>query len=493
MEILFYRASLEINIVTQIISTMAERLIKSLSHFFSPIALAPGEKAKRLLFGFGAIAAVLAFFITSVVQFFQAGFFFGFFLLTAGSGLVVCVLVFRNQRNLTNLYRIFMLLLGILSVYLLATSGPHGYKALWIFIFPPVVFYLLDRHEALLYTGIFFLYALIFLLLQDNFSWTVHHDTGFKFIFLCSFFILGTISCALETGKHLCQQGMGKKQLRLERDKNKLIEAKKTAESAIRAKKEFLANMSHELRTPLNHITGFTELIVDQKFGELNETQREYLNYVLQSSKYLLAMINDILDLKRLETGKLELKISEININTLLETSLTMIRERALDHGIQVSMKIDSVPETIRGDQRKLQQVMYNLLSNAAKFTPAGGSVTVSAQWVETYIRRISRKGGAEVLGLNQKPEQTETPAGMERRSCVEFVVTDNGIGIKPADLDRIFNRFEQADGSSRKKFQGTGLGLSLCKSYVELHDGRIWAESGGEGQGSIFRFLIPV
>ena len=472
---------------------MAERLIKSLNHFFSPITLAPGEKAKRLLFGLGTIAAGLSFFIASVVQFFQADFFCGIFLLTAGSGLVFCVLVFRNQRNLTNIYRTIMLSLGILFVYLLATSGPHGHKALWSFIFPPAVFYLLNRREALLYTGIFFLYALIFLILQNNFSWTVHHDTGFKFVFLCSFFILGTISCALESDKHLYAQGMRKKQLRLEREKNKLIEAKKTAEAAIRAKKEFLANMSHELRTPLNHINGFTELIVDQKFGELNKIQTEYLNDALQSSKYLLALINDILDLKKMETGKPELKISEININTLLETSLTMIRERALDHGIQVSMKIDRVPETIMGDQRKLQQVMYNLLSNAAKFTPAGGSVTVSAQWVEKYFGRNSRRDGAEVLALNQKPEQTEAPAGMERRSCVEFVVADSGIGINPADLERIFNRFEQADGSSQKKFQGIGLGLSLSKRYVELHDGRIWAESGGEGQGSVFRFLIPV
>jgi signal transduction histidine kinase len=472
---------------------MAERLFKSLSHFFSPIVPAPGEKKKRLLFGFSTIAAVLAFIIASVILFFQAGFFFGFFLLTAGGSLGVCVLIYRNQRNLSNIYRIIMLLLGISFVYLLATSGPHGYKAMWIFIFPPAVFYLMDRYEALLYTGIFFLYALIFLLLQDNFPWIVHHDSEFKFIFLCSFFMLATISYALEAGKHLCQPGMGEKQLPLERDENKLIEAKKTSESAIRAKNEFLANMSHELRTPLNHITGFTELIVDQKFGELNETQREYLNDALQSSKYLLALINDILDLKRMETSKLELKVSEININTILESSLTMIRERALDHGIQVTMKNDCVPETIRGDQRKLQQVMYNLLSNATKFTPAGGTVTISAQSVEKYCRRNSRKGGAKILWLAQKPEQIEAPAGMERRPCVEFSVADNGIGIKPADLERIFNRFEQADGSSRKKFQGTGLGLYLSKRYVELHDGRIWAESGGEGQGSVFRFLIPV
>jgi len=286
---------------------------------------------------------------------------------------------------------------------------------------------------------------------------------------------------------------MGKKQLRQVRETKKLIEAKRKAESAIRAKSEFLANMSHELRTPLNHITGFTELVVDQKFGKLNEIQKEYLNDALQSSRYLLALINDMLDLKKVETGELELEISDINVNTLLESCLTIIREKALSNGLQVSMKIGAVPKKFRADLPKLKQVIYNLLTNAAKFTPDGGAVSVSAHWVDRKLQSGRRNSDAKRVWLVPNSEQIDTPAAMAGNGYVEFAVADSGIGIKPADQERIFNRFEQADGSSRKKFQGTGLGLSLSKSLVELHGGRIWVESEGEGKGSTFRFQIPV
>jgi signal transduction histidine kinase len=286
---------------------------------------------------------------------------------------------------------------------------------------------------------------------------------------------------------------MGKKQLRLKRETKKLIEAKKKAESAIRVKTEFLANMSHELRTPLNHITGFTELVVDQKFGKLNEIQKEYLNDALQSSRYLLALINDLLDLKKVETGVLELEFSDIDVNALLESCLTMIREKALCNGLQVSLKIDGVPKKFRADRRKLKQVIYNLLTNAAKFTPDGGAVRVSAHWVDRKLQLGRCNGDAKGVWAIPNSEQTDMPAAMACQGYVEFAVADSGIGIKPADRERIFNRFEQADGSSRKKYQGTGLGLSLSKSLVELHGGRIWAESEGEGKGSTFRFQIPV
>jgi signal transduction histidine kinase len=286
---------------------------------------------------------------------------------------------------------------------------------------------------------------------------------------------------------------MGKRQLRSERETKKLIEAKKKAESAIRAKSEFLANVSHELRTPLNHITGFTELVVDQKFGKLNEIQKEYLNDVLQSSRYLLALINDLLDLKKVETGVLELEFSDINVNTLLESCLTMITEKALCNGLQVSMKMDGVPKKFRADRRKLKQVIYNLLTNAAKFTPDGGAVRVSAHWVDRKLQSGRRNGDAKGVWVTPNSEQTDMPAAMACKGYVEFAVADSGIGIKPADRERIFNRFEQVDGSPRKKYQGAGLGLSLSKSLVELHGGRIWAESEGEGKGSTFRFQIPV
>jgi signal transduction histidine kinase len=250
--------------------------------------------------------------------------------------------------------------------------------------------------------------------------------------------------------------------------------------------------MSHELRTPLNHMIGFTELVVDQKFGKLNQTQKEYLNDALQSSKYLFALINDILDLKKIETGDLELVISDIDIITLLENSLTMIRERALNHGIHVSIDMNGVPMTLKADQDKLTLVLYNLLSNAAKFTPDGGVVTVSAKTTELNCRRSDHKDGVKSSWTIQTPGDSETSADVEPRKCVEFVVADSGVGINPADLERIFEHFEQADGSSRKRFQGAGLGLSLSKRYVELHGGRIWADSEGDGKGSTFSFVLP-
>ena len=388
--------------------------------------------------------------------------------------------------------KVLIMLLGCFLIYLLITTGPYGYKVFWFFIYPPVAFYLLGRNLASLFTGIFFAVALTFLLFQEHFSWVYQYDAEFKFIFLPSFLIIGLISFVFEKTKCRYQQDIDNNKLLLTQERNKVIEAEKSIMSIISAKSEFLANMSHELRTPLNHMIGFTELVVDQKFGKLNQTQREYLNDALHSSKYLFALINDILDLKRLETGKLELVISEIDIKTFLEDSLTMIRERSLNHGIQISYNIDSAPTTLRADQSKLQQVMYNLLSNAAKFTPDGGEVTISARRLELNCRRVYLNDGAQIVWTIQDREPPEMSADLESRPCVEFMVVDNGIGIRPGDQERIFKRFEQADGSSRKKFQGTGLGLSLSKRYVELHGGRIWAESDGEGRGSTFKFVIP-
>jgi len=245
------------------------------------------------------------------------------------------------------------------------------------------------------------------------------------------------------------------------------------AESANRAKSEFLANMSHELRTPLNHIIGFTELVLDKSFGDLNETQAEYLGDVRDSSFHLLSLINDILDLSKVESGKLELHTSHIKLPELIENSHTMIKEKALKHGIAVTIHLNGIPETIVADERILKQIMYNLLSNSVKFTPDGGEVTVTARSCQ-----IENASSAN--------------SNSDNSPYVEISVADNGIGLTPEDLDRIFNPFEQAETSSNKRFQGTGLGLSLTKNMIELHSGKIWVESDGEGKGSVFRFTIP-
>jgi signal transduction histidine kinase len=253
--------------------------------------------------------------------------------------------------------------------------------------------------------------------------------------------------------------------------------SKESAEAANQAKSEFLANMSHELRTPLNHIIGFTELLVDKNFGDLNEVQEEYLNDVLESSRHLLSLINDILDLSKVEAGKSELEPSNVDVRAVLDNSLIMVKEKAIKHGIQIqlSTNFDSTSKAIWADERKLKKILYNLLSNAVKFTPEGGSITLAAKPISGFgIRNSELKGE-------------------EKQSAIEVSVSDTGIGIKPEDQARIFNTFEQADGSVKKKYQGTGLGLSLVKKLVELHGGQIRAESEGDGKGATFSFIIPV
>ena len=278
----------------------------------------------------------------------------------------------------------------------------------------------------------------------------------------------------------------------LENKNSELKLAARQAQESDRMKSEFLANMSHELRTPLNHIIGFTELVVDKKFGDLNKIQQEYLNDVLQSSNHLLSLINEILDLSRVEAGKFNLVFSDVNIHRLLKNSLNMVKEKARKHEIQLSLRIDPAIEKLKADERRLKQVMYNLLSNAVKFTPDGGAVNVSVQLVEQKSRPSRRRNDAGSYQIMLDSMQTNGPDSSELIKCAEFIVSDTGIGISTEDQKRIFNRFEQADGSTRKKYKGTGLGLSLCKNLVEMHGGHIGAVSEGMDKGSIFRFVIP-
>jgi PAS domain S-box-containing protein len=272
-----------------------------------------------------------------------------------------------------------------------------------------------------------------------------------------------------------------------------LKQAKETSEVASRTKSEFLANMSHELRTPLNHIIGFTELVVDKRFGDLNETQEEYLVDVLDSSKHLLLLINDILDLSKVEAGKLELEASGIDPRILIDNSLLMFKEKFFKHGIELSTDVDHIPETITADERKLKQILYNLLSNAVKFTSDGGKVCLSAKMVDCIVRPGLRSGDPESLQIIAGGNGMGEIKGKKHRKCVKFSVSDTGIGIKPEDQERIFSPFEQVEGSASRKYQGTGLGLSLTKKLVELHGGKIWVKSEGEGKGSTFSFSIPV
>ena len=230
-------------------------------------------------------------------------------------------------------------------------------------------------------------------------------------------------------------------------------------ETVSRHKSEFLANMSHELRTPLNAIIGFSEVLHERMFGELNEQQASYVQDVLVAGRHLLSLINDILDLSKVEAGRMELELEQISLPETLRSGLTMQAEHATRGGVTIDLKVEPEEILVEADERKVRQVVFNLLSNALKFTPPGGRIDVSAA---------------------------------QRDGVVEVAVADSGSGIAADELELIFEEFQQARGDAAKRQEGTGLGLPLSRKFIELHGGRLWAESV-EGSGSTFRFTLPV
>jgi signal transduction histidine kinase len=228
-------------------------------------------------------------------------------------------------------------------------------------------------------------------------------------------------------------------------------------EATSRHKSEFLASMSHELRTPLNAIIGFSQVLHERMFGDVNNKQEEYLDDILTSANHLLSLINDVLDLSKVEAGQVELDVAPFSLQDALERGVVMVRERATTTGVQIGVAASADVDMVEGDERRIRQVIFNLLSNAVKFTPAGGSVDVSAAQVNGEVR---------------------------------VSVADTGPGLAAADRVRIFEEFQQTEAGLAQR-EGTGLGLALSKRLVELHGGRIWVDSE-LGKGSTFVFTLP-
>jgi two-component system CheB/CheR fusion protein len=220
--------------------------------------------------------------------------------------------------------------------------------------------------------------------------------------------------------------------------------------------------MSHELRTPLNSINGFSEVLYDETFGPLNEKQKKYVNNVLTSGKHLLLLINQILDMAKVEAGKMKLSLSSLPMKTLLNDISMLVADMVSKKKIEMSLEIAEGLPNIEADELKVKEIIYNLFSNAVKFTPEGGKIG---------MRASARKADSEI----------------------EVVVWDTGVGIAPENMEKIFEGFFRVDTPYSRVTEGTGLGLPLSKKLVELHGGKLFVESEGLDRGTLVRFTLPI
>ena len=273
-------------------------------------------------------------------------------------------------------------------------------------------------------------------------------------------------------------------QQQVEERTQQLQEATRRAEDASRHKSAFLANMSHELRTPLNAILGFADLLRDQMSGPLTEKQARYANHIQTSGRHLLALINDLLDLSKVEAGKLTLRPEPFNLSEALAAAVYEIHPLADAKRLTLTLDADTAPATLIADPIRFKQILHNLLSNAIKFSPEDGRVAVTARCASSVERRA----------LSVDPQSLHAPPStLHPEDLVEIAVTDTGIGIAAEQLSKLFQRFTQLETVTTKQFQGTGLGLALTKQLVELHGGTIEAASLGEGHGSTFTVCLPL
>jgi signal transduction histidine kinase len=438
------------------------------------------ERSRRLMALLVAFISVPALFGFSIYHLTAGVFTSGLVILPLGVSMAMAPFQLRSIREAKNVFRANLVLGGLMLAYVFFISPPHGHEALWLYVYPVTCFFLLGKKEGLLFSLTLFGISMLIVAYFTLSPPPVPFDSSFLGRFSLVYLMLCGCSYSYESVRTMFRKKMEQKQQELMQEKEKLAVSKRAAEAASAAKSEFLANMSHELRTPLNHIIGFTQLLTDDRAGRISDQQKEYLEYVLQSGNHLLSLISSMLDLIHMEKGRLRLDRSEVDLKRLLEDTLLAARQDATSGAVRLTWDLGELPAVIVADERKIRQVVQNLLSNAVKFTPEGGAVHLTAL----------RKAAANVQD-SASPRMKEGLTGL-RGECIEITVSDTGIGIDRKYLEKIFDPFEQVESSASRKYKGSGLGLALTRSFTELHGGKVWAESEGEGKGSMFRVVIP-
>jgi signal transduction histidine kinase len=405
----------------------------------------------------------------------------------------------HKDKVFTYLFSAMSVLFAFILVYVIGYRN-ELYKMPWAFLLPVVAIHGLGPAVGLAGILIFFLALALASHLSGSMSLTINAELWIRFFLADT--CLTLIMCFMELARAkymrllataeaklrrhrdsledvVAQRTLDLKrtveQLKVEAERRQisqaaLLVAKEAAETANQVKTEFLANMSHELRTPLTHILGFSDLLAEGGAGPLNDQQKEYLGYVMTGSRHLHGLVDDLLDMAGLEANRMELALRPASLREIIDSVLVYHAASASKAGVDLQATFHQQPFNAWLDARRVRRIVNILVANAIKFSPGG--------WV-----RVDAWGRSErALG-----------AGLSRDGAwIEIAVSDNGIGLRPQDLERIFEPFVQVDSSTSRSFDGTGLGLALARRLVEKHGGRLWAESDGLGRGSKFSLVLP-